>query len=256
MKTTQLHIFEFQQKIQDSPHDQSLRARFENHITECAECRKNLILFRELQSASQDKPIATQEYKFSNPLLISNVKKQTQDKRFIPNLLRPLSGFAWIIMTVLIVVLMSWGISRLRTDSNRMPATIMQPYLPTNTPATISQDLKTCRTIVYTVEEKNTLLAIADYFNVAISDIWKENNLGNNTALKPGIRLLIPFCGWSPILYTYDLSLVTPINNCPVILYTVQQGETLEMLSIFFNVPESTIIKDNQLENSTVFLTR
>ena len=252
MKTTHVHIFEFLQQIQESPHDQSLRTKFDFHTKECAECRENLVLFHELQIASRDKPIETKWYKLSNPQMVSNVKKRINERRYIPDLLRPLPGLAWIIITILLVVLLSWGITTLRAESNRMPATIIQPLLPTNTPTAFFQGLQTCRTIVYSVEEKNTLMAIADYFNVAIYDIWKENNLGNGGVLKPGMSLLIPFCGWFPVLYTYDLNGVTPISDCPLVQYTVQQGDTLEMISTAFNVPVVTIVTENQLGNGSV----
>ena len=65
--------------------------------------------------------------------------------------------------------------------------------------------------------------------------------LENDSALKPGMNLIIPFCGWIPILHTDNLIGVTLINNCPVIRYAVQQGETLEGISTSFNVPVAAI---------------
>ena len=252
MKTNPVHIFEFLQQMQESPHDQSLRTKFDFHTKECAECRENLVLFHDLQIASRDKPIETKWNKLSNPQMVTNVKKRIQHRRYIPDLLRPLPGLAWITLIILLVVLLNWGITRLRTVNNVLPANLNLQATHTITPTKIYSGVNDCRTIVYKVEEKNTLLAIADYFNVAIYDIWKENNLGNGSVFKPGISLLIPFCGWSPVLYTYDLNSVTPICDCPLVQYTIQQGDTLEMISTAFNVPVATIVTENQLGNSSV----
>ena len=248
MKTTHVHIFEFLQQIQESPHDQSLRTKFDFHTKECAECRENLVLFHELQIASRDEPIETKWNKLSNPQMVTNVKKRIQHRRYILDLLRPLPGLAWITIVILLVVLLNWGITRLRTVNNVLPANLNLQATHTITPTKIYSGVNDCRTIVYTVEEKNTLLAIADYFNVAIYDIWKENNSGNDSVLMPGKSLLIPFCGWSPVLYTYNLNGVSPISDCHIVQYTVQQGETMEIISTVFQVPAATIIAENQLE--------
>jgi len=248
MKTTHVHIFEFLQQIQESPHDQSLRTKFDFHTKECAECRENLVLFHELQIASRDEPIETKWNKLSNPQMVTNVKKRIQHRRYILDLLRPLPGLAWITIVILLVVLLNWGITRLRTENNVLPVILTQLATHTITPTKIYSGVNDCRTIVYTVEEKNTLLAIADYFNVAIYDIWKENNSGNDSVLMPGKSLLIPFCGWSPVLYTYNLNGVSPISDCHIVQYTVQQGETMEIISTVFQVPAATIIAENQLE--------
>jgi LysM repeat protein len=252
MKTDYLHLFEFLQQIQDSPHDQTLRIKFDKHITECAECCENLALFHELQIAWRDKLNETIDNKLSTPKMVFNVKKRIKYKRIIPDLLRPLPGLTWIIITILMVLLLSWGITRIRSVSNGRPVAIVQSSTPINTPTAIYPSLKTCRTLVYTVEENDTLLAISAYFNVSVQDIWEENNLANIPALKPGMNLDIPFCGWSPDVSSNLPNGVSPIDNCPLVQYIIQKGETLEMLSIFFNVPVPTIIIDNQLENSSV----
>jgi LysM repeat protein len=89
---------------------------------------------------------------------------------------------------------------------------------------------------------------------VPIDTLYRGNNLENNPVLKPGRSLVIPFCGWSPPLYAKspDQYGVTPIKDCPLVSYSIQQGDTLEAISAAFNIPVASIIKENQLENSSI----
>jgi LysM repeat protein len=238
--------------IHNSPLDQTMKAKFDLHIAECAECREDLILFHKLQNATRNKSIETNWYKLSNSQLVSNVRNRIQYRQFLPSLLRPLPGLVWIIVTFLMVALLSWGIVRLRAEYNIEPANSAQPFPTRLTPTESYQGSKDCRNIIYTVDEGNTLLAISAYFNVAVDAIWRENNLGNDPVLKPGMSLSIPFCGWTPVLYTYNLDGVTPINNCPLVRYTIQQDDTLEAISIAFNVPVETIVSENQLGDNSI----
>lgn len=241
MKNNKLHIFEYLQKINDSPHDQALITKWNEHLKGCAMCRENLVLFRQLQNTPQIRRSKPNDLRFSNSQVISSIQKQIREQQFLPRLLRPLNGLAWIAMIVLMVVLLSWGILKLRAGQNNFLATSIRLSQPTTTPTQILPGAQNCRNIVYTVEENNTLLAISDFFNVSVTDVWEKNMLENDSALKPGMNLIIPFCGWIPVLHTYNLNGVMPINNCPVIRYTVQQGDTLEGISTSFNVPVAAI---------------
>jgi LysM repeat protein len=254
MTTNNVHIFEFLQQIQDTPHDLSLQGRLDNHLAQCSECRQNMALFNLLKNEADWKPAMYDVHRLSNLQMTSNIQQQIQHRRRFPKIFRPLPDFAWIILLILIVVIMSWGISRLRPGQYIQPAASIQLSTPTSTPTQVSSDRPTCRSILYTVEEKNTLLAISAYFNMAVDVIWRENDLGNDAVLEPGMSLIIPFCGWTPVMDTPDVDDVTPIDNCPPVIYNVQQGDTIQNISAFFGVSLSTIVSDNQLDTSTVLL--
>ncbi len=215
-------------------------------------CQEYLVLLHELQNSPQIRQSKSNEYKITNSQVISNIQKQIRNQQFLTGLLQPFHGFAWLTMIILMVVLLSWGIIKLRAGQNNTPATSIQSSQPTTISTQIFLGSQNCRNIVYTVEEKNTLLAISDFFNVALTDVWEKNMLGNDSVLKPGMSLIIPFCGWNPVINTFNLTGVTPIDNCPTVGYTIQQGETVEGISTFFIVPVTTIIAENHLVNNSI----
>jgi hypothetical protein len=247
MKTNRLHIFEFLQQIQDTPGNQSVYTLIDIHLAECTECREFQMLITRLHATGLVKSIETQKYMLPDSQLVSNIQHRIQYRRFIPRLIRPLPAFTWITMITLVVVLLSWGIMRLRTGQNIVPAISMLVSKPPSTSTEMITGLTDCRSIIYTVNEKDTILAIAAYFNVVPDAIWKENKFTNGSILKPGMNITIPFCGWQPVINLPDINAVTPIDSCPLVHYIVQPGDTINSISTFFDVPAAIVISDNQL---------
>ena len=251
MKTTQPHIFELLQAIQDSPLDQALHSKFDKHLAECSECGENMRLFRELQNIAHVRYPDINQNPLSDAQMIAAVEKRVRPKQLYTRLLRPLPGLAWIALAILMVVILSWGISSLRPEPVVKPSASTQSSTITPAPTGIVLPAKDCRDIIYTIAEGDTLLAISAYFNVPLDVLWKENDLENGSVLKPGMVLVISFCGWTPALYAKNLEQygVTPIKDCPLVNYTVQQGDTLEAISGLFNTPVATIVTQNKLDS-------
>jgi endonuclease/exonuclease/phosphatase (EEP) superfamily protein YafD len=168
MKTTYLHIFELQQKIHDSPLDRNLRTDLDNHPAECAECVEIIKLSVKLQNAARYKFSSVDRDLRSDAQMIDAVKKRYRDQQLYRRLFGPLPGFAWITIGIMLVALLSWGIVLLRPKSNIPMASSTQLSTSTPSPTGINQVTNNCHTISYTINQRDTLLAIAIYFNVPL----------------------------------------------------------------------------------------
>lgn len=254
MKNIQLHMFELLQQVQDSPSDQEIRIKLANHLAGCVDCAENFKLSKNLQRITQVRFASPDRGARSAVQMIESIKQRVFHRQFFNRLSRPLPGIAWITIGTMLVMLLSLGIALLRPKSIVPLASFTQTATFTPSPTEKNQGKANCRTISHTINQRDTLLAIAIYFNVPLDTLYKENNIENNPLLKPGKSLVIPFCGWTPPQYAKspDQYGVTPLKDCPIVTYSVQQGDTLEAISSAFNIPAASIVSVNQLENSSV----
>jgi len=125
------------------------------------------------------------------------------------------------------------------TPSRTPTATPTPPFTPTPIPPR-----------EYVVQPGDTLLYIADVFQIAYNDILAYNGLTENSLLQVGQKILIP-----PPTSTSTPSPAPP-EIAPVlsptpkeIIHVVQAGETLIQIAQDSGVPMSVIMEANNIQN-------
>ena len=91
--------------------------------------------------------------------------------------------------------------------------------------------------LIYTVQPKDTLWTIASVYGSSIQGIAEQNNLANPDLITPGQVLLIP---------VRDNVLEVPPGS---LVYTVQPGDTLYVISLLFGVSMQSILALNNIPN-------
>jgi LysM repeat protein len=111
-----------------------------------------------------------------------------------------------------------------------------------------------CERVLYTVKNGDTLEKIARKYNVQVDAIKEYNGIVNESyAQTPGNPLLIPLCLRSEQTPHLN-STVTPypiVDTWPVcreIIFTVQQGDTLDIVSLYYAVSKEYIMQYNRLK--------
>jgi LysM repeat protein len=120
--------------------------------------------------------------------------------------------------------------------------------LPTDTP-TPSETPTPSGPFEYTVQEDDTLVAIAEKFNTTLELILALNPQVNPSLIKVGDKILIP----APDTQLPSATpLPTGLASGTIIKYTVVSGDTLEGIAAAFNSTVDAImkIKDNNLTNA------
>lgn len=130
----------------------------------------------------------------------------------------------------------------------------LTPTLPPPTVTDTPQPTPTPQS--YIVQEGDTCLGIAVFFQVSVQSIVNQNNLPvacNN--LKPGDVLLIP----QPTPTITPPPTLTPnpatqtVEACERITYKVQAGDTPDKIATNYNVPWQAIRRWNGLSSDVVF---
>lgn len=134
-------------------------------------------------------------------------------------------------------------------------------------------------TVIYEVKEGDTLMGIANRFNVSLADLLKVNNLHENSIIRIEDDLIIPYSQEEeiPVFYSnlleplpYDkiynlgeINYAVRIREAPVlvdipldktILYRVQPGDNLYSLARYFNTTIKEIRALNNLEGSMIHI--
>ncbi len=94
--------------------------------------------------------------------------------------------------------------------------------------------------IVYTVQPGDSLYKIARLYGSTIQEIVNTNNITNPDLIYPGDVLLIP---------VQEEDLETPPGS---IIYTVQPGDNLYIISLLFKVPIQDILSMNNITNPSL----
>lgn len=94
--------------------------------------------------------------------------------------------------------------------------------------------------IIYTVQPGDTLYKIARLYGSTIQAIIDANNIDNPNLIYPGSVILIP---------VEEEYLETPPGS---LIYTVQSGDTLYIISLLFKVSIESILRLNNIENPSL----
>lgn len=89
--------------------------------------------------------------------------------------------------------------------------------------------------IGYKVKENDTLSSIANKHNVALESLLKYNGITEFFVIYPGNTLWIPLLDFE--------------NGYSRMEYIIQEGDTLSMIAMQYNIPLEKIIKDNNIKN-------
>lgn len=87
-------------------------------------------------------------------------------------------------------------------------------------------------TIIYTIEDGDTLWNIAEQFGTTVNDIIQFNRIKNPDELRIGQRIRIPI-----------IQIEIPR------WYVVQSGDSVFQIARRFNIPMKTVIEYNNLAN-------
>jgi len=94
--------------------------------------------------------------------------------------------------------------------------------------------------IIYTVQPKDTLYGIAQLYGSTINSIIDVNNITNPNLIYPGSIILIP---------VEEEDIESPPGS---IIYTVQPGDTLYIISLLFGVSVQSILELNNITNPSL----
>ncbi len=100
-----------------------------------------------------------------------------------------------------------------------------------------SQELST-----YIVEKGDTLYGIANKFQTTVDELKTLNNITTNTLL-PGQQIIVP----NSTIIPDEEEPMTPEEEQPYIIYTVQKGDSLWKISQKYGIPVNEIINFNNL---------
>lgn len=175
-----------------------------------------------------------------------------------------MGGAAIILVAVGILLIFMWvrgasfsfGPADTATPTATFTNTPVPPTgTPTETPIPTETSIPT-ETLVptpsepftYQVQSGDSLISIAEKFNVEYVNIMLMNGLTNESVLYPNDELIIPNPGM-------DLPTPTPLPpNLPrgaVILYFVLPGDTLQLIANEFLSTIDRIVEENELEDAS-----
>ncbi len=117
---------------------------------------------------------------------------------------------------------------------------------PTSTPVpTDTPTITPTPTLVYhVVSPGETLLVIANEYDVKVDDIVKANNLPSAQFIRVGQKLIIPE-GYIP-------PTPTPKATAWALNYIVQEGDTLDYIALSFHVPLPTLVAANHFTSTVI----
>ncbi|MEM7028509.1 MAG: LysM peptidoglycan-binding domain-containing protein [Chloroflexota bacterium] len=107
--------------------------------------------------------------------------------------------------------------------------TITPTYTPTPSP--------TPTPIIHQIRQGETLIFLADKYNVSVDNIIRANSISENTLLQLGQDLIIPAPNTIPGAVVSD--------GRTVIQYTIQEGDTLFGLALRYDVSLATLTRAN-----------
>lgn len=130
-----------------------------------------------------------------------------------------------------------------------LPTNTFAPtVIPTNTPASTSTPVPTSTPVIYVIRSGDTLLVVAQQYDVPVEAIMQANNLSNDDLrrLRPGQELVIPVAGSgvAPAITNQSESpSPTPIPRT----YTVQPGDNPTTIANRFGVSVDALLRVNGL---------
>jgi len=163
-----------------------------------------------------------------------------------------MGGAAIILVAVGILLIFMWvrgaSFSFGPADTATPTATFTNtPVPPTGTPTETLVPTPS-EPFTYQVQSGDSLISIAEKFNVEYVNIMLMNGLTNESVLYPNDELIIPNPGM-------DLPTPTPLPpNLPrgaVILYFVLPGDTLQLIANEFLSTIDRIVEENELEDAS-----
>lgn len=179
--------------------------------------------------------------------------------RIFPAILLGLALFVILVIAILIVNVFTTGpgvaLFRTSTPSPTVtppPSATLSPTPPTptkefsDTPTATEGPSPTPTPVIYTVQEGDTLFAIAVEYQVDVEAIKIANNLTSD-ALAVGQTLTIPVGGG--IETPTPTPLPTGLPRGARIQYTVLLGDTLEVIAAKFNSTAEDIARQNRRNN-------
>jgi hypothetical protein len=180
------------------------------HLTACPECRiyaeeikeVEIMLVPVMKKHWDARPI---------PLSIHELKAKRISSTRSGNLLTIRMALMSFVLAALIFS--TWQFTRTGLPSDEEPSLAFAP-LPTpsveRTSTAISSD--DCGVIQYTIQPGDTLESIAQQFSASPEEIISMNSL-KSEVVSSGLRLLIPFCGFTP---TIEFQATRPTTSTPV----------------------------------------
>lgn len=105
---------------------------------------------------------------------------------------------------------------------------------------TISSNISSSTSTIYTVKQGDTLSEIALKFGTTVSSIANINNIKNVNLIYPGQKFVI---------YSSSSSTSDGQNACGKIAYKIKRGDTLSAIALRFNTTVSEIATLNNISN-------
>ncbi len=108
----------------------------------------------------------------------------------------------------------------------------------------------------YTVRDGDTCGVIAANFSISVQSIVVQNQLSSECFVSVGQALKIPYPTSTPAPPPTDVpnEATQTANACEKVQYTVQENDTLGLISANYNVPQDAIKFYNGLSTDAVFL--
>ena len=108
----------------------------------------------------------------------------------------------------------------------------------------------------YTVRDGDTCGVIAANFSISVQSIVVQNQLSSECFVSVGQSLLIPYPTSTPAPPPTDIpnEATQTANACEKVQYTVQENDTLGIISANYNVPADAIKFYNGLSSDNVFI--
>lgn len=225
----------------DHPLSSKGKARLDAHLAECGDCRRYAEHLRILQN---DLHRVMHERWYDQHANVSFKIIQARSRRLrmrktIWNTVKVLGAIA-LLATFIIVVN-----SFLRQPGSSTAAGSKTPQEPTTSenasPSPQIERQTSLIPILYSVQQGDTCLSIAAFFNVSVVSIIESNNLKSDCSdINPGqiLRISIPQGKFQ----------TTQIE------YVVRMGDTLLNIATLFNVSVSSIVEANNLKSNSFVL--
>ena len=108
----------------------------------------------------------------------------------------------------------------------------------------------------YTVREGDTCGVIAANFSISVQSIVVQNQLSSECFVSVGQSIFIPYPTSTPAPPPTDIpnEATQTANACEKVQYTVQENDTLGLISANYNVPADAIKFYNGLSSDNVFI--
>lgn len=174
-------------------------------------------------------------------------------------------GISAVLIVAGIIILLVWllggdqpKVSLFATDTPTPTSTVTHtPVTPTNTPTNTPTETMTptitltptrSGPVEYQIEEGDNCYSIAESFEVDMLVLLAINNFDAGTCpIQPGDTIIIPAIG-------QELPTATPwpedLPKGTILPYTVQFGDSLDLIAIKFFTTVEIIMEENELENA------